>query len=285
MTAKLGATVGFATLGLVLGGAAPALAAPALTETTTVEADCTVSNAELRWGLKESFRNYISGSIANGEWTTENGAGYETPHFTWSAGEGRFAPDLSTGGLSFTGDVHFTGHDGLMRLDIANPEIVFTGTESADLVLDVGSADTAEATIEYERVSVAKVDLAGYESRGDTLTAVDAAVRLTSEGAAALNGAYGDYVAGGEMDPLTLEVPLAGCEVASSTSSPTPSNTTETPSSENGEETAAPQPQADEDSIPWLPIGIGAVALIAVGVTTGMLIAGGRKRPQDPASN
>ena len=36
---------------------------------------CQVANARLDWGVKESFRSYSSGSIANGEWVTDNGAG------------------------------------------------------------------------------------------------------------------------------------------------------------------------------------------------------------------
>src|SRR3546814_3461048 len=51
---------------------------------------CDVVGGELSWGFKESFRAYISGSIAAGEWTTSGGATYETPSFGWSgAGIGR----------------------------------------------------------------------------------------------------------------------------------------------------------------------------------------------------
>ena len=38
---------------------------------------CDVVSASLEWGFKESFRGYIDGSIANGEWTVAEGAAYE----------------------------------------------------------------------------------------------------------------------------------------------------------------------------------------------------------------
>ncbi|TQL43743.1 Htaa protein [Leucobacter komagatae] len=254
--------------GLIIGpaGAANAQTAPA--------ESCVVTGAELRWGVKESFRNYISGSIANGEWTTENGASYETPAFSWPNGEGTVAPELESGSVKFTGDVHFTGHGGLMKLDIRDPELVFTGSDSAQLVLGMGSTDTEEAELTYERVVAGKVDLSGYDAGdGSTLSIPSAQVRLTAEGAAALNGDYGDYVAGAEVDPLSLTMSVSGCSLASSTGAQPPAEEAETPAPETPE-VIAPAP---EQQIPWIPIIIGGVALIAIGVTSGMLIADRRK--------
>lgn len=267
--------------GLLLGPSGAAFAVSA-TE-TTAEPDaggaattCTVDSAELRWGLKTSFRNYISGSIANGEWTTENGASYETPTFIWANGTGEFVSDLSAGSVEFTGDVHFTGHDGMMRLDLSDPEIAFTGNDSAQLIFGVGSAATAEAELSYERIAIAKVDLAGYTSGdGSSIEIADASVRLTSEGAVALNSEFGDYVAGEEMDGLSLTLAASGCELSSSTGEQEP------PAEETSEDEMLIAPAPEEESqIPWLPIVIGGVALIVVGVTVGMLFAGRRKDPQ-----
>lgn len=269
-----------ATVSLAVGGLLLAPAAPAFADTDQASgAECTVSTAEVRWGLKQSFRNYISGSIANGEWTTENGASYETPNFVWGGGAGAFSADLESGSVSVSGDVHFTGHGGAMKLDISEPEIEFTGDGSAQLILAVGSTDVEGAEPTYERVSVAKVTLAGNtEAEGDALNITDAPVRLTAEGAAALNGAYGSYVSGEEMDPLSLAVTTEGCELSGDVSIPA-EPAEDTAEDSGATDTVAPSPAPEEEpaSLPWLPIGIGAVALIAIAVTTGMLIAGGRK--------
>lgn len=266
----------------MIGGLLLAPATPAFAEVSPAAgAECVVSAGDVQWGVKQSFRNYISGSIANGEWTTENGASYETPNFIWGAGSGTFAAGLDTGSVAFTGDVHFTGHGGAMKLDISNPEIAFTGDGSAQLVLAVGSTDVEGAEPTYERVAVAKVTLAGYTTaEGDTLTVSEAPVRLTAEGAKALNDQYGSYVSGEEVDPLSLNVTTTGCEL---TAEMVP---TEAPAEEAPSVDAPVQAPVEESpSIPWLPIGVGVVALIAIGVTAGMLIAGSRKGSATEAQN
>ncbi|MGV8876288.1 MAG: HtaA domain-containing protein, partial [Rhodoglobus sp.] len=54
----------------------------------TNTATCSVSDAAITWGVKESLRSYISGTIAHGEWTVSDGASYSTPNFGWSDGAG-----------------------------------------------------------------------------------------------------------------------------------------------------------------------------------------------------
>lgn len=272
-----GLAAGFvAVSGLSLGVAFGTVAGPAAPALAHGDS-CKVESADLSWGLKTSFRNYISGSIANGEWQLENGTEYETPAFRWANGTGSFAEDLEEGSVAFTGDVFFSGHDGLLRLNVSNPEIVFTGEDSAQLLLDIGSDDTGEAEIVQERIVTAKVDLAGYDAgTGQSFAVTDAPVRLTAEGAEALNGAFGDYVAGEEMDPLSMNISVTGCSLTSSTASPAePSASPETGNADGAPIDTAPEA---EPEIPWLPIGIGAAALVVVGVTTGLLISGRKKR-------
>ena len=227
------------------------------------DATCTVQSSELKWGVKTSFRNYISGSIANGEWTTENGASYETPNFIWANGAGTFGADLAEGSVTFTGDVHFTGHGGVMKLDLKDPELVFTGSDSAQLVIGVGSTSTGGSELSYERVAMAKVDLSGRDTPDATsLSLEDAPVVLTAEGAKALNGGYGDYIAGQEMDALQLSLGVSGCALAEATG--------------NGADEPA---VADDTSIPWVPVAIGTGSLLVVLVTGAMLLSGRKKQP------
>lgn len=266
------------TLGLAVGLAGGMLLGPVSpVHATTTEAQmCSVDSAELRWGVKERFRNYISGSIANGEWTTANGASYESPTFVWANGTGEISSDLEDGAVDFTGDVHFTGHGGLMKLDLQNPSIVFTGPDSAQLVAAMGSVDTEGSEVALERVVAAVADFSGAEiGDGTSYTIENAPVRLTSEGAAAFNGEYGDYVAGDTMDGLALSLTVSGCTIGADTgTAPAPVEEEEVVSQE-----PAPAPVAA--SIPWLPIAIGGIALIAIGVTSGMLLAGRKKNQAD----
>lgn len=55
--------------------AAAALAVPVGAATqANAAADATASDGTLTWGVKQSFRSYIAGPIANGEITTGSGA-------------------------------------------------------------------------------------------------------------------------------------------------------------------------------------------------------------------
>lgn len=84
---------------------------------------CELTDAELSWGVKESFRSYISGGIAHGSWETLEGANYTTPNFLFTAGTGKAAPE-NGGEINFAGKIHFTGHEGLLDLTMANPSLV-----------------------------------------------------------------------------------------------------------------------------------------------------------------
>nr|WP_245190322.1 HtaA domain-containing protein [Leucobacter exalbidus] len=257
-----------ATIGLV----SPAFAAPVQPATDQVAgASCEVSAATLNWGVKESFRSYISGSIANGEWTVSDDMRYETPEFIWDQASGSIDSNVESGEISFTGAVNFTGHDGAMELDLADPSIEITDAETAYLILAISATDEASTggTAEAARVRAAKLDLTDVVDAGGAAFGITGAVpRLTAEGAAALNGEYGSYVAGEELDAITLTSTLAGCELGEQAAvAPT------TPAAPEQEQPVA-VPAEPAQEIPWLPIGIGGVALLVIGVTGGMLVAG-----------
>lgn len=279
----LGAGLLAAGMLVVPTAATAAFAAPL---PATSEAACSVSAATLNWGVKESFRSYISGSIANGEWTVSDDMRYETPDFIWDKATAAFSSDLESGTIGFTGAVHFTGHDGAMKLDLADPVIEFEGADTAYLTLTIGATDAADAGGEATAVPVraAKIDLTDAVTSGGTELGIQGAVpRLTSEGAAALNGEYGSYVAGEELDPIVLTATVTGCTLGEATAvTPAPTDPTD-PAAPVDPATPADGTDAAAPTVPWLPIAIGGVALLVIGVTGGMLLAG-RKKPQTPAN-
>ncbi|QBE49485.1 HtaA domain-containing protein [Leucobacter triazinivorans] len=278
-----GAVAAVSVLGAALLAAPTAATATSSAAPTSVPfaaeaaGECVVESAQLNWGIKESFRSYISGSIANGDWTTSDDMRYETPSFIWTESEGAIAPDLSGGSILFTGAVQFTGHDGALEFDLADPGIEFEDERTAYLLVRIGATDAAAegGTVESELVRAAKIDLAGVTEASGARLDIDGAVPvLTSEGAAAFNGEYGSYVSGDELDPIVLTATVGGCSLSPSAPTAEGTPTEEQPAAEEAAPISAP-----EQSIPWLPIGIGAVALLVIGVTGGMLIAGrGRTR-------
>jgi hypothetical protein len=174
----------------------PVLIAAAL----AVPPGCDVSDATLTWGFKESFRAYIDSDIANGEWTTADGATYTTPSFAWSGGTGRFDPATGTGYIDFTGSVRFTGHDGLLDTTIQNPTVLLQG-DSGTLSLDVTGV-TMDGDM-VDSTDVAFVDLASAEVvGGDAVRTLDAETTLTDDGAIA----FPNYAVGEAFDPVSVSM-------------------------------------------------------------------------------
>ncbi|QIK64755.1 hypothetical protein G7068_07015 [Leucobacter viscericola] len=226
----------------------------------------------LTWGVKESFRSYISGSIANGSWDAKDGASYTTPDFQWTKATGTVDPTTGTGTVSFVGTVHFTGHDGVLDLTLANPTIEFEGDGKASLLLDARSTDaTGKVTIDSKQEWVGDMTapfplaVAGEPLKFDELKTV-----LTNSGAKAFAGFYEPGV---DLDPVSVSLDLADCDLSKAVAGETPQTpATTTPA------TAVPVAESNSQ-IPWIPIVVGGVALLVIGVTAGMLLSG-RKRSQ-----
>jgi len=198
---------------LALAAAAAVLPAPsgavAGAAAATGASSCTVSGATLSWGVKESFRSYISGSIAEGAWTPEGGATYATPSFGWSSGAGELGDPTAgaAGDVAFVGSVRFTGHQGVLDTTIADPVLRFTSPTSAQLLLDVAGTTQEGVAVSSPAVPFADVDLTAspVDPATGALSFAGAPTTLTAEGAAA----FGSYEPGTALDPLTADVPVA----------------------------------------------------------------------------
>ena len=173
---------------------------------------CAVEDVSITWGFKESFRAYISSSIANGSWEVSGDVGYEIPEFTFTGSSGFLAPDRSLGEVGFTGGIVFSGHDGILETSLQNPELVMTGPREATLVLDVTGDTMEEVSVNQQNVDFASVT---WDGSWETVDAdqgvwrvVDAEVTLTQVG----SEAFGTYPAGEVLDPMSFTLSLTpGC--------------------------------------------------------------------------
>jgi hypothetical protein len=172
---------------------------------------CEVESASLDWGFKESFRGYIDGSIANGEWTVADGATYETPSFGFPADDGRVDPRAPNGSVDFVGTVRFTGHGGILDTTIGNPVLVFQGTDDAVLLLDVAGATMEGDAVEVTEARFVTVDLTGQDLTpvDGIVTIVAAPTALTVEG----EEAFPNYPAGEAFDPISATIDLGDCDL------------------------------------------------------------------------
>ncbi|MDO9410261.1 HtaA domain-containing protein [Patulibacter sp.] len=168
------------------------------------------------WGVKTSFRNYITGPIAGGKVVVSDGASTNADK-TFRFGAATGTVDRSTGALSigFRGTVYFEGHGSgdaaALRVWIRNPRVVTTaGATTGALHADMTSKDlNSGRTVDYPDVRVADLDLTKgtrtVSATGVTWDAVPAT--LTEAGSPAFGGFYN---AGAELDPISFAVTTTG---------------------------------------------------------------------------
>lgn len=176
--------------------------------------DGTIKSANLGWGVRDSFRNYVRGGTANGSWEL-NGTSYSSDAFNWSNGTGTFKG--GKGSISFSGSVRFTGHHGILDTTIANPRLEINGN-SGTLYATMNSNDPSGKATNYGEVALLKVDLSGLQSSADAVSVNGAATTLTAEGAKAFAGFYD---AGKDMAPLSFSAAINGAKTTTKTVSET----------------------------------------------------------------
>ncbi|WP_297008463.1 HtaA domain-containing protein [uncultured Corynebacterium sp.] len=177
------------------------------TTCTAADGDRKATETRMGWGIKDSFRAYIRGSIAKGGWTTTGGAVYSEGNFVFSGSEGTVTAEdagVSAGTLKFGGSVLFTGHEGVLRTVISDPEIRIDGADGT-LVANVESNDTSGTPRNYGRIAVADLVLTGAAVTDGVLDG-SASATLSAAGSEALAGYY---QAGESLDPVSFRAALS----------------------------------------------------------------------------
>ena len=232
--------------------------------TVTSATSCLVDDATMTWGFKESFRSYISGAIANGEWTVADGATYDVPKFGFSAGAGSYDGATSTGEITFPGSIRFTGHEGILNTTVSNPSVRFDG-DTAYLSLDVTGTTQEGEEVSSSGVEFLELDLAGASTTVDGVTTItDAPASLTAAGSAA----FGTYETGEEFDPVTLQFSVAAECAETAVAEPTTDPTD-----------AAPATEPVASAMPvWAIAIIGLLALLLVAAVVVIVLLSRRRQ-------
>jgi len=166
--------------------------------------DCTASEAAWQWGFKESFRAYLSGSIAQGEWTTSGDVEYETPAFFTDTARGEVSLLSLSGELAAEGGMRFTGHAGILDTTIDDIRLRFDGAGGLTVVADIVGTTQDFEPVDATDVTFLTGDLeaALWRVEGDQLVIADVPLTLTASGAEA----FGTYPQGEAFDPMTVRV-------------------------------------------------------------------------------
>ncbi len=219
---------------------------------------CSVDGAELSWGLKERFRDYVLGGIANGDIEMAGGATETDGGFAWASGTGEFSAETTRGLVSLNGSVRFTGHAGVLNTAIANPRIEIENADRAYLLLDVTGTTQQGEAINSIGVRFAEVTLTGASSVVDgAFMVTDAAAVLTEQGTAS----FGTYPAGEQLDPVSFVIPLpADCGTVAPAANSKPA------AGANIAEAVTAVPDANLDWLGWFAAALVLLAAIAATV-------------------
>ncbi|UUN26572.1 HtaA domain-containing protein [Streptomyces sp. FIT100] len=152
-------------------------------------------DAAVDWGVRRTFREYVTGSIAQGKWTLADGAEDGGALFRFPRGKGSYDPEKQTLDADFAGSVRFTGKDLDLTLGKVSVRVEKgKGTLSAD-VTSGGATTKAVPLITF---------VAGdFAPKGGLARLTEAPATLTEGGSTAFNSLYR---AGTEMDPISLAV-------------------------------------------------------------------------------
>ncbi len=189
--------------------------------------DGEVANATLDWGVKTSFRNYITSPIAKGS-VTNLGATTGSGPYSWTGGTGTANLDGTGVDVAFgeNDGVHFQGHaegeESILDLTFTQPQLKVTSPTTAELYLDVDGREFVDTTTlgefySFDDVHFADVTLPAPTVSGSTYTWTNAAATMTADGLDAFGGFYNASTAG--LDPITFSAPIAAVPAAETTTS------------------------------------------------------------------
>lgn len=171
---------------------------PAPTATTSAAAPArpAIADAAVDWGVRRTFREYVTGPVAKGRWELTGGAQDGGALFRFGAGKGVYDGAAGTLDASFAGTARFLGmaKDGKYGLDLA------LGTVRVAIAGGKGTLFANGAPfVTFDAPA------ASFAPRNGLVALTEVPTRLTAEGARAFDGLY---AAGTDMDPLTLSVAL-----------------------------------------------------------------------------
>ncbi|MFF4897204.1 HtaA domain-containing protein [Streptomyces sp. NPDC001068] len=188
-------------------GSASASPSPSASASEPAPAEGDIADGTLTWGVKESFRTYVVGGVAQGRITASDGATQAAGNgaFTFADATGSYDTDAGTLSAAFEGAVNFKGHEsnGTYGLDLtlSNVRATVDGGRG-ELTADVTSLGTTTKNVELADLDAGSADLTPED---DVIGLDDVAATLTEAGAKAFGGYY---TAGTELDPVDLSVAL-----------------------------------------------------------------------------
>ncbi len=213
--------------------------------------------AAVDWGVRRTFREYVTGSIGQGRWTLADGAQDGGALFRFPQGKGTYDAKKETLDAEFSGSIRFTGaHD----LDLKFAAVTVAVTQGEGTL----SADVTSEGKTTENVPIVTFEAEDFAPKDGLAALTEAPAALTAEGSKAFGSMY---KAGTAMDPVSLAVTVD--EKAQLPALPDlgsePTAAAE-PTEKAAEKPSAAPAAASSDSGPgagtWAAVGGGALLLL-----------------------
>ncbi|MEV0524892.1 HtaA domain-containing protein [Streptomyces sp. NPDC050439] len=231
-----------------------------------------IEDAAVDWGVRRTFREYVTGSIAKGEWKLSAGAEDGGALFRFPEGKGTYDKKKQTLDADFAGAVRFTGEHGL---DLALSKVAVEvkdgkGTLFANVESKGDKSDKGNRGVTLKKAPLITFAAKDLKPKDGLVSLTEVPSKLTADGSKAFGGMY---KAGSAMDPLSLavaldaEAKLPALPDLGSSASPSPqAKKAAGPKTENAADSS-------DSSSPAVPIGVGAgvAVLLAAAVTFGVL--------------
>ncbi|MEV2246990.1 HtaA domain-containing protein [Streptomyces sp. NPDC049970] len=223
-------------------------------------------DAAVDWGVRRTFREYVTGSIGRGRWTLADGAQDGGAVFRFPQGKGSYDLGRRKLNASFAGGVHFTGAGGL-DLELAG----FTARVASGRGTLLADVTTGGST--REDVPLVTFPAKGLTPEGGLAVLTEVPTTLTADGAEAFGSLYR---AGTAMDPVSLAVAVdAKAQLPALPDLGSGAELSRTPSARPAGTPATRPAAAGSGSRTALAVGGGAVLLAAV--AAGLLVARRRR--------
>ncbi|MEU5371433.1 HtaA domain-containing protein [Streptomyces sp. NPDC005951] len=214
-------------------------------------------DAAVDWGVRRTFREYVTGSIGQGEWTLADGAQDGGALFRFPQGKGTYDAKKETLDAEFSGSVRFTG---ARDLDLKFAAVTVAVTKGEGIL----SANVTSEGKTTKNVPIVTFEAEDFAPKDGLAALTEAPAALTAEGSKAFGSLY---KAGTAMDPVSLAVAVD--EKAQLPALPDlgsePTAAAE-PTEKAAENPSAAPAAASSDSGPgagtWAAVGGGALLLL-----------------------
>ncbi|MFJ9028580.1 HtaA domain-containing protein [Streptomyces sp. NPDC102274] len=240
-----------------------------------------IVDAAVDWGVRRTYREYVTGPIAKGKWTLSGGARDGGALFRFPRGKGTYDAGKGTLDAAFAGSVRFTG----TGLDLTLTKVVVRvkdgkGTLSADVT------DAAEGSPPRKAVPIVTFAAKDFTPEDGLASLTEVPTTLTSQGAETFGSLY---AAGTARDSISLavavdekaELPALPDLGSDASPSPAPEDTASaSPSTGSATEAASSSSSSSSSSSAGTGtyVAIGAGALVVAGLAGFTVVAVRRRR-------